>query len=59
MSLTMKSSDFYTYMCERNDNLEYYELIQRFDKKFVTELPEIALIGFKSARQGPSESLHD
>ena len=60
LSLMGKASEFYANLCERDDHIEYYDLIHKFEKRFgFTELPETALIGFNSARQGSSESLHD
>lgn len=60
MSLEGKASNFYTNICQRNDNIEYYDLIQRFEKHFgFSELSETEFIGFNSVQQGPNESLHD
>lgn len=60
LCLTGKASEFYANLCDRDGDMEYYDIVRRFEKRFgFTELPETAIVGFNNARQSSTESLHD
>lgn len=58
--LTDKASEFYANTAEKDSNIEYFDLIKKFERRFsYKDLPETATIAFNSTRQSIDESLED
>ena len=58
--LTGKASDFYALISERNEDMAYFELLGRLEKRFGTrELPETLYAKFSQAVQSQDEDLED
>jgi hypothetical protein len=49
------AGDFYTNLIDRDEYIDYFELIHKLEKRFnYQDLPETLQIHFMSARQNPS-----
>lgn len=58
--LTDKASDFYALVTERRDDMTYFELLRKLEKRFgQKELPETAHARFLQATQTSDEELED
>ena len=58
--LESKASEFYALLVEREPNLEYFDLIQKLEKRFgLRDLPEATQLQFNYARQSADESILD
>lgn len=58
--LTGKANDFFANFVEGYDNLEYFDIIKKFEKRFgYQDLPETATIAFNISRQETEEDLDD
>ena len=55
-----KAGDFYTNLIDRDEYIDYFELIHKLEKRFnYQDLPETLQIHFMSARQNQLEKLED
>ena len=55
-----KASEYFTLMTDRYPNAEYYDLINKMERRFgYEELPEAFQLEFNYARQGSGESVLD
>jgi len=55
-----KAGDFYTNLIDRDENIDYFQLIHKLEKRFnYQDLPETLQIQFMSARQNQLEKLED
>ncbi len=53
-----KASEFYSRLIERDQDLDYFEILDRMGRRFqLKELPETAQMYFSLAAQNPKESL--
>ena len=58
--MTGKANDFFANIVERYDNLEFFDIVKKFEKRFgYQDLPETATIAFNTARQDAEEDLDD
>ncbi len=55
-----KASEYYALVAERNNEVDYTDLVQKLEKRFgFREIPETAQIQFQNAKQGAEEDLED
>ena len=55
-----KASEFYTTLISRDDNMDYFDLVRKLEKRFnFQDLPETLQVQFMGARQNPGEKLED
>ena len=55
-----KASEYYALLEESNTDLEYFDLLKKFERRFgFKEIPETAQISFQSSRQSSDEVLDD
>ena len=55
-----KASEYYALLEESNNQLEYFDLLKKFERRFgFKEIPETAQISFQSSRQSSDEILDD
>ncbi|KAH3821818.1 hypothetical protein DPMN_123586 [Dreissena polymorpha] len=58
--LTGKAGNFFANLVEKYDDMEYIDIIKRFEKRFgYQDFPETATIAFNTARQEREEDLDD
>ncbi|MES9906418.1 MAG: hypothetical protein ABW168_27520, partial [Sedimenticola sp.] len=58
--LVDKASEFYANMAEKNQHIEYFDVIRKLERRFgYKDLPETATIAFNNARQTNEESIDD
>lgn len=55
-----KASDFYTNIISRNQNIDYFDLVRKMEKRFnFVDLPETLQVQFLGAHQNVGEKLED
>ena len=58
--MTGKANDFFANIVESYDNLEFFDIVKKFEKRFgYQDLPETATVAFNTARQEAEEDLDD
>ncbi|KAH3729960.1 hypothetical protein DPMN_055938 [Dreissena polymorpha] len=58
--LTGKAGDFFANLVKKYGDMEYFDMIKRFEKRFgYQDLPATATIAFNTARQDVDEDLDD